>query len=98
MPADYPLGLNEIPSAEYLLPFSVLGDFSDHEIIEIVDFIRADKTLDKRLPIMFITKERDAIKVQTGTQEAPLSGSGEIIYLQKENNRFKVKKIFFWIS
>ncbi len=109
LPRYYSPSPGQIPTTDYLLPFSLSGKFTEQEIIEIVDFVRSDninKTrfgesdfrIDNQLPIMWIRKENEIIKIKTGTLEGPQMGAGEEIYLQKLGDGYTVTKCFWWVS
>jgi hypothetical protein len=97
---------SEIPFDDYMLPFSASDDFSDQEIIDIVDFIRgerAEKTerhfrIDRTLPIMSITEHEDTIVIRTGTLEGPEMGMGQEIHLKKIDDRYSIIKVMEWVS
>ncbi|MHC4881409.1 MAG: hypothetical protein ACYTFX_02240 [Planctomycetota bacterium] len=109
LPEYYSPSLGQIPYTDYLMPFSVSDDFTDQEIIEIVDFIRSYSAenlnpyeeslhIDTDLPIMSITKKGENIKVGTGTREGPEAGMGQEIHLQKTDDGYEIKNVILWVS
>lgn len=113
LPEFYSPVPGDIPFNDYLLPFSVSGDFSDQEIIEIVDFMRSIPTLKRdskegrlvypekinsQLPIRFIERKNGQIEVMTGTLEGPESGSGECLMIKKSDGGYELISIGMWMS
>lgn len=100
---------NQLPSSESLLPFTVADGFADQEIVEIIDFVRLQKPmrmilknvpwdLNDQLPIMRIWKNQGNIIIMTGTQESPLSGSGQRLTIKKTDGGYELISKTSWIS
>lgn len=101
----------EIPPQNSLLPFAVPKDFSEKEIVDIVDFILSApkekaKTginfiyagIFKNLPIMRITREGEIIRVKTGTQEHGIAGGGLILEIRKTGEDYELIMATVWVS
>jgi hypothetical protein len=99
-----------IPPQNSMLPFSVSENFTDQEIVEIVDFIRTRPMNTRRktgrlyfqvkrnLPIMTIIKEGEVIKVRTGTQEHGLAGRGQVLEIRKTDQGYELTDVTEWVS
>lgn len=101
----------EIPPQNSLLPFAVPKDFSEQEIVDIVDFIlSAPKEKAKtcinliyagifqNLPIIRIKREGEIIRVKTGTQEHGIAGSGLILEIRKTGEDYELIMTTVWVS
>ncbi len=100
------------PSEDSTFPFIAPKGFTDDEIIRIVDFVRTNpiqkfppNTLPQveiffgaGRPIVRITRENKVIKVFNGSQEGPLSGSGQVLECAPDGDSFKLIRIADWVS
>ena len=94
-----------------LLPISPPKDFTETEVIEIIDFVRTNPSspskpheipipgsFDGSKPIYSIKRQSDLIEVQSGTVQGPLAGAGEFILLRKADQGFEVVSIGTWVT
>lgn len=97
-----------------MLPFPRPVGFTDQEVVEIVDFVRAShkalKAFGKAIPthvrkvasqpiLAIERKEGGVIAVRTGTQEGILSGSGKFLHLRRQDDgRFVIVSWGSWVS
>ena len=102
-----------IPSQDSMLPFPAPHGFLEHEIAEIVDFLRSapkertktefgvfyvESGIDLSLPITRIAEEGEIIKVRTGTQEGPLAGMGQYLEIKKTPEGYELIRVGEWVS
>ncbi len=80
-----------------LLPFDRPQDFSDQELVEVVDFARSSEGGLDREPIIEIRRQNDQIWVLCGVCEGMLSGMGEMISCERVDGVVSVVSRGTWV-
>ncbi|MCB9857587.1 MAG: hypothetical protein H6818_18040 [Phycisphaerales bacterium] len=103
-------GSLDIPKGS-LLPFPSQDELTEAELIEIIDFVRAepsmpeasktsipDNKVDSNAPIAFIRKTVEGYDIHMGSLEGPLSGMGQLIQCTKAVDGLKLTALGSWVS
>ena len=94
-------------------PFRVYGEFSDDDLLAIVDLIRSAPTLSSKpgelpqspifhhvrgsWPIKTISSDEVGIIVEL-IDESPIEKSGQAVYLRKTDGKWTVIRLTAWIA
>src|SRR5262249_9680106 len=94
-----------------VLPFRAPIGFSDDELIRIVEHVRRGLCTRNPtntiplpsqflpdLPMLSIERDGNQIRIRTGSQEGPLSGSGELLICEPDGDSFRTISIGHWVS
>jgi hypothetical protein len=94
-----------------LLPFAPPTEFTEAEVIEIIDFVRTGpgpsyrpeevplvRRFDGAQPICWIRRDGTIIEVHSGTIQWPRSGGGEYVRIKKTDQGFLVVEAGRWVS
>ncbi len=91
-----------------LWPFPRPSDISETDMIELVDLVRTEMRLPHKgsvgvtcpnAPIhQFQMGQNGEIKVYTGSQQHGLAGCGDLFTCVKQNGKWVVKSMAFWVS
>ncbi len=105
---EHPFGDRLEPPETLLWPFDRPKDLRNTDIIELVDVVRTEMRHPHQeghfitypnAPIhRFEPGQNSEITVYTGSQQGPLMGDGDLFICVKENGKWVVKSITFWVS
>ena len=94
------------------LPFVVTGELSDEAIVEVADYVRTGPSvarkedgetslperIDASLPILVLRVKDGAVEVSLGRVAAPLAGGGQMGWLRRGKDGWKLLTLSHWVS
>lgn len=107
MPFD---GRLDLPSG-VLMPFRTPTDFSESELVSVMDFVHGlppsphppgfggiAQEFDNQAPIVWIERDGNQIDIHSGVMEGFLCGGGDFLRIIIEDGQYRIDGIGSWVS